>query len=96
MAFLTGKTERVKKENKKMALEKCPNNPEHKVEKLGENKVFCPACNETYTVSQGKTVPDSDGSGRLKKIEEEIARTQDSLKKLAVQVIGQDDADDII
>jgi len=77
-------------------LEKCPNNPEHAVEKISENKCYCGVCNETYTLEKGKAVPDKETGGRLKKLEEEVARTQDGLKKLAVSIVGSDDADEII
>ena len=53
---------------------------------------YCEQCDLTYTETQGR-VKAKAGDGRLKRLEENQARTDDKLQKMHDAIFGEDDSE---
>ena len=58
--------------------------------KLTDTEHHCEACNKDFEVNEKKVQPKPDGSGRIKKIEEDLAYLRAEHEKLKKETVGDD------
>ena len=70
-------------------IDYCPNCGDKDVEKLSDTEVYCPKCDQSFEVKQGKAA--IKPSGRLSGIEQRLEKLDSDNKQIKKDLYGKED-----